>query len=44
MAQPRWLAGFMVDGMSRPFPNIVVPARVRWRRSMRRGAESAQVS
>jgi len=25
LAHPRWLAGFMLDGMSRPFPNIVVP-------------------
>jgi isopentenyl diphosphate isomerase/L-lactate dehydrogenase-like FMN-dependent dehydrogenase len=25
VAHPRWLAGFMADGMSRPFPNIVVP-------------------
>jgi L-lactate dehydrogenase (cytochrome) len=25
LAHPRWLAGYMVDGMSRPFPNIVVP-------------------
>jgi L-lactate dehydrogenase (cytochrome) len=25
MAHPRWLAGFMADGMTRPFPNIVVP-------------------
>ncbi|HKX64058.1 MAG TPA: alpha-hydroxy acid oxidase [Rhizomicrobium sp.] len=25
LAHPRWLAGFMADGMSRPFPNIVVP-------------------
>ncbi|HKQ09849.1 MAG TPA: alpha-hydroxy acid oxidase, partial [Rhizomicrobium sp.] len=25
LAHPRWLAGFMTDGMSRPFPNIVVP-------------------
>ncbi|HJS45516.1 MAG TPA: alpha-hydroxy acid oxidase, partial [Rhizomicrobium sp.] len=24
LAHPRWLAGFMTDGMSRPFPNIVV--------------------
>lgn len=25
LAHPRWLAGFMTDGMSRPFPNIVAP-------------------
>lgn len=25
MMHPRWLAGFLADGMSRPFPNIVVP-------------------
>ena len=25
MMHPRWLAGFLLDGMSRPFPNIVVP-------------------
>ena len=25
LAHPRWLAGFMADGMTRPFPNIVVP-------------------
>ena len=25
LAHPRWLAGFLADGMSRPFPNIVVP-------------------
>jgi L-lactate dehydrogenase (cytochrome) len=25
LAHPRWLAGYMADGMSRPFPNIVVP-------------------
>ena len=25
LAHPRWLAGFILDGMSRPFPNIVVP-------------------
>ncbi|MEO8300290.1 MAG: alpha-hydroxy acid oxidase [Rhizomicrobium sp.] len=25
LAHPGWLAGFMFDGMSRPFPNIVVP-------------------
>jgi isopentenyl diphosphate isomerase/L-lactate dehydrogenase-like FMN-dependent dehydrogenase len=25
MAHPRWLAGFMADGMTRPFPNIVLP-------------------
>ena len=25
MAHPHWLAGYMADGMSRPFPNIVVP-------------------
>lgn len=25
LMHPRWLAGFLLDGMSRPFPNIVVP-------------------
>src|SRR3954469_11549752 len=25
LMHPRWLAGFMADGMTRPFPNIVVP-------------------
>lgn len=25
LMHPRWLAGYMMDGMSRPFPNIVVP-------------------
>jgi L-lactate dehydrogenase (cytochrome) len=25
LMHPRWLAGYMLDGMSRPFPNIVVP-------------------
>ena len=25
LMHPRWLAGFLADGMSRPFPNIVVP-------------------
>lgn len=25
LKHPRWLAGYMFDGMSRPFPNIVVP-------------------
>jgi L-lactate dehydrogenase (cytochrome) len=25
LAHPRWLAGFMADGMIRPFPNVVVP-------------------
>ena len=25
LAHPRWLASFILDGMSRPFPNIVVP-------------------
>ena len=25
LSHPRWLAGFVMDGMSRPFPNIVVP-------------------
>ncbi|HEX4026232.1 MAG TPA: alpha-hydroxy acid oxidase [Rhizomicrobium sp.] len=25
LAHPRWLAAFIADGMSRPFPNIVVP-------------------
>jgi L-lactate dehydrogenase (cytochrome) len=25
LAHPRWLAGFIGDGMLRPFPNIVVP-------------------
>lgn len=25
LMHPRWLAGFLVDGMTRPFPNIVVP-------------------
>jgi isopentenyl diphosphate isomerase/L-lactate dehydrogenase-like FMN-dependent dehydrogenase len=25
LMHPRWLAGFLADGMTRPFPNIVVP-------------------
>ena len=25
LAHPHWLAGFLADGMTRPFPNIVVP-------------------
>ena len=25
LMHPRWLAGFLTDGMTRPFPNIVVP-------------------
>jgi isopentenyl diphosphate isomerase/L-lactate dehydrogenase-like FMN-dependent dehydrogenase len=25
LAHPRWLAAFIADGMTRPFPNIVVP-------------------
>jgi isopentenyl diphosphate isomerase/L-lactate dehydrogenase-like FMN-dependent dehydrogenase len=25
LMHPRWLAGFLFDGMTRPFPNIVVP-------------------
>jgi len=25
LAHPRWLAGFIADGMTRPFPNVVVP-------------------
>src|ERR1700744_4851507 len=25
LAHPRWLAGYLMDGMSRPFPNIMVP-------------------
>jgi isopentenyl diphosphate isomerase/L-lactate dehydrogenase-like FMN-dependent dehydrogenase len=25
LAHPRWLAAFLADGMTRPFPNIVVP-------------------
>ena len=25
LMHPRWLAGFIADGMTRPFPNIVVP-------------------
>jgi L-lactate dehydrogenase (cytochrome) len=27
LAHPRWLAGFVADGMTRPFPNIVVPGK-----------------
>jgi L-lactate dehydrogenase (cytochrome) len=27
LMHPRWLAGFVLDGMSRPFPNIVVPGK-----------------
>jgi len=27
LMHPRWLAGFLFDGMSRPFPNIVVPGK-----------------
>ncbi|HWU54305.1 MAG TPA: alpha-hydroxy acid oxidase [Rhizomicrobium sp.] len=25
LAHPRWLAGFIADGMIRPFPNVVIP-------------------
>lgn len=25
LMHPRWLAGFIADGMTRPFPNIVIP-------------------
>jgi L-lactate dehydrogenase (cytochrome) len=25
LAHPRWLAGFIFDGMIRPFPNVVIP-------------------
>jgi isopentenyl diphosphate isomerase/L-lactate dehydrogenase-like FMN-dependent dehydrogenase len=25
LAHPHWLAGFIADGMTRPFPNIIVP-------------------
>lgn len=27
LAHPRWLAGFIADGMTRPFPNIVIPGQ-----------------
>ena len=27
LAHPRWLAGFVADGMTRPFPNVVVPGK-----------------
>ncbi|HEY0265872.1 MAG TPA: alpha-hydroxy acid oxidase [Rhizomicrobium sp.] len=27
LMHPRWLAGFIADGMTRPFPNIVVPGQ-----------------
>ena len=27
LMHPRWLAGFVMDGMTRPFPNIVVPGK-----------------
>lgn len=27
VAHPRWLAGFFADGMSRPFPNVVIPGK-----------------
>src|SRR3569833_4085736 len=27
LLHPRWLAGYMLDGMSRPFPNIEVPGK-----------------
>jgi L-lactate dehydrogenase (cytochrome) len=27
LMHPRWLAAYMADGMSRPFPNIVVPGK-----------------
>jgi L-lactate dehydrogenase (cytochrome) len=27
LMHPRWLAGYIADGMSRPFPNIVVPGK-----------------
>ena len=27
VAHPHWLAGFVADGMARPFPNVVVPGK-----------------
>src|SRR6185312_3344686 len=27
LAHPRWLAAFLADGMTRPFPNIVIPGK-----------------
>jgi L-lactate dehydrogenase (cytochrome) len=27
LAHPRWLASFIADGMTRPFPNIVIPGQ-----------------
>ncbi len=27
LMHPRWLAGFLADGMTRPFPNIVIPGK-----------------
>jgi L-lactate dehydrogenase (cytochrome) len=27
LAHPQWLAGFIADGMTRPFPNVVVPGK-----------------
>jgi isopentenyl diphosphate isomerase/L-lactate dehydrogenase-like FMN-dependent dehydrogenase len=27
LMHPRWLAGFIADGMTRPFPNVVVPGQ-----------------
>ncbi|MBN9589085.1 MAG: alpha-hydroxy-acid oxidizing enzyme [Alphaproteobacteria bacterium 64-11] len=27
LAHPRWLASFIADGMTRPFPNIIIPGK-----------------
>ncbi|MCP5412218.1 MAG: alpha-hydroxy-acid oxidizing protein [Alphaproteobacteria bacterium] len=45
LAHPRWLAGFMMDGMTRPFPNIVVPGKGPLEAiDVAQALESAQVS
>ncbi|HEU0162201.1 MAG TPA: alpha-hydroxy acid oxidase [Rhizomicrobium sp.] len=49
LSHPRWLAGYMLDGMSRPFPNIVVPGTGRGSGPLQAvdvaaALESAQVS
>jgi isopentenyl diphosphate isomerase/L-lactate dehydrogenase-like FMN-dependent dehydrogenase len=45
LAHPRWLAAFIADGMTRPFPNIVVPGKGPLQATdVAAALESAQVS
>jgi len=45
LAHPRWLASFIMDGMTRPFPNIVVPGKGPLEAiDVAQALESAQVS